>query len=111
MVVSTSLQVSEEWLGCGSLEPPPPSRLAAWNTEPETTVGCAPAPEVDLRRGWFLLRSALRIAAVSWIKKSYVVYYISLLRDLSAVRNTASDGPLVEKNPSHRETKRASNGM
>ena len=28
----------------------------------------APAPEVDLRRGWFLLRSAaLRIAAVSWI--------------------------------------------
>ena len=40
--------------------------LAAWNTEPETAVGC-PAPEVDLRRGWFLLRSALRIAAVSWI--------------------------------------------
>ena len=27
----------------------------------------APAPEVDFRRGWFLLRSALRIAAVSWI--------------------------------------------
>ena len=66
--------------------------LAAWNTEPETAV--LPAPEVDLRRGWFLTQIG---AADRGGQLDLKTVRRGLLRGLSALHNTASDGPLVEK--------------
>ena len=67
--------------------------LAVWNNEPETTVGC-PAPEVDLRRGWFLSQ----IGAADRGGQLDLKTVRGLLRGLSALHNTATAGQLVEKN-------------
>ena len=53
----------------------------------------APAPEVDLRRGWFLTQ----IGAADRGGQLDLKIVRGLLRGLSALHNTASDGPLVEK--------------
>ena len=80
--------------------------LAAWNTEPETAVGCArprgrPQTRVD----------PTQIGAADRGGQLDLKIVRGLLRGLSALHNTATAGPLVEKKTSHRETKRASNGM
>ena len=82
------------------------ARHSSANSE---VVSCT---EVDLRRGWF----KAQIGATDRGGQLDVKFVVGLLRGLSALHNTASDGPLVEnrKRPSHRETKRskrASNGM
>ena len=53
----------------------------------------APAPEVDLRRGWFLTQ----IGAADRGGQLDLKIVRGLLRGLSALHNTASDGPLIEK--------------
>ena len=53
----------------------------------------APAPEVDLGRGWFLTQ----IGAADRGGQLDLKIVRGLLRGLSALHNTASDGPLVEK--------------
>ena len=53
----------------------------------------APAPEVDLRRGWFLTQ----IGAADRDGQPDLKIVRGLLRGLSALHNTASDGPLIEK--------------
>ena len=52
-----------------------------------------PAPEVDLRRGWFLNQ----IGAADRGGQLDLKIVRGLLRGLSALHNTASDGPLIEK--------------
>ena len=52
-----------------------------------------PAPEVDLRRGWFLTQ----IGAADRGGQLDLKIVRGLLRGLSALHNTASDGPLIEK--------------
>jgi hypothetical protein len=69
----------------------PPSRRGILSRRRQLGV---PAPEVDLRRGWFLLRSALSDRG----GQLDIKIVRGLLRGLSALHNTASDGPLVEKN-------------
>ena len=54
----------------------------------------APAPEVDLRRGWFLTQIG---AADRGGQLGDLKIVRGLLRGLSALHNTASDGPLIEK--------------
>ena len=54
----------------------------------------APAPEVDLRRGWFLTQ----IGAADRGGQLDLKIVRGLLRGLSALHNTAAAGPLVEKN-------------
>ena len=54
----------------------------------------APAPEVDLRRGWFLTQIG---AADRGGQLDLKIVRSLLLRGLSALHNTASDGPLIEK--------------
>jgi hypothetical protein len=55
----------------------------------------APAPEVDLRRGWFLLT---QIGAADRGGQLDLKIVRGLLRGLSVLHNTATAGPLVEKN-------------
>ena len=62
--------------------------LAAWNTLSRRRQFGVPAPEVDLRRGWFLLRSALSDRG----GQLDIKIVRGLLRGLSALHNTASDG-------------------
>ena len=52
------------------------------------------APEVDLRRGWFLTQIG---AADRGGGQLDLKIARGLLRGLSALHNTASDGPLIEK--------------
>ena len=53
-----------------------------------------PAPEVDLRRGWF----PTQIGAADRGGQLDLKIVRGLLRGLSALHNTAPAGPLVEKN-------------
>ena len=53
----------------------------------------APAPEVDLRRGWFLTQ----IGAADRGGQLDLKIVRGLLQGLSALHNTATAGPLVEK--------------
>ena len=53
----------------------------------------APAPEVDLRRRWFLTQ----IGAADRGGQLDLKFAGCLLRGLSALHNTAAAGPLVEK--------------
>ena len=53
----------------------------------------APAPEVDLRRGWFLIQ----IGAADRGGQLDLKIIRGLLRGLSALHNTAAASPLVEK--------------
>ena len=53
----------------------------------------APAPEVDLRRGWF----PTQIGAADRGGQLDLKIVRGLLRGLSALHNTATAGPLVEK--------------
>ena len=53
----------------------------------------APAPEIDLRRGWLLTQ----IGAADRGGQVDLKIVLGLLRGLSALHNTATAGPLVEK--------------
>ena len=66
--------------------------LAAWNTEPETAVGCThPRGRPRMRTAPAQIDFLFRGGHVDIKKPS------GRSRGLSALHNTASDGPLIEK--------------
>ena len=80
--------VSEEWWFCDLK----PLALRQGTLSRRRQLG-ALAPGVDLRRGWFLTQ----IGATDRGGQLDVKIVGGLLRGLSALHNTASDGPLVGK--------------